>query len=245
MRRIAAVTVDLWDTLVQEHPGGSQKVASARIAKMGALLESSGIVHTEEEFKRAYAGTGDFLEMTWSKMRDVTSKDQVLFMLSCLDDKLAGKLEKHVLEDLESAYSEGILTNPPRLLPGAKEGLYDLKERGYKLGLISNTGRTPGAILRRVMGEMGIGEVFEVMTFSNETLVRKPAESAFRVTYERLRASPRACVHVGDDPEADIAGARAAGLHAIQILRRGIAESPLADDHASTLPEAVERIARL
>lgn len=242
MRRIAAVTLDLWDTLVQEYPGGSEKVARARIARMSELLGRSGVVHSLDELERAYARTGEFLEMTWSKRRDMPSRDQVLFMLSCLDDKLAGKLDRGVLAEIEDAYCAGILSNPPMLLSGAKDALSDLKDRGYRLGLISNTGRTPGSMLRTVMRDMGIAEYFDVMTFSNEILVRKPAESAFRLTLEKLKCAPKASVHVGDDPDSDIAGARAVGMRAMQVLRQGVMRSPLADGHVKSLHEVADVI---
>lgn len=242
MRRIVAVTIDLWDTLVQEVPGGSRRVAEARIAKIEEILARSGIAHSIDELEAAYEKTGAFLELTWSKRRDMTTRDQVLFMLSCLDDKLAGKLEKGVLADVEAAYAEGILVNPPIMLPGAREAVRSIKEHGYRLGLISNTGRTPGSMLRKVMGDMGIAEPFDTMTFSNEVLVRKPAESAFRLTLERLGSIPKASVHVGDDPDADVAGAQGVGMHAIQIVRKGARRAPRADACIESLIEVADRI---
>ncbi|MGQ9587419.1 MAG: HAD family hydrolase [Thermoplasmata archaeon] len=245
MRRIAAVTFDLWDTLIQEHPGGSVRVAELRCERIGAFLSSRGIVHSRDKIRQAYDETGSFLELTWSKRRDMPVRDHVLFMLNSMDNKLPTKLSKEDIARVEKIYVEGLLDNPPMLLPGARDALRRVRGLGYRIGLISNTGRTPGAVLRVLMNNMGILEFFDTTTFSNEILVRKPSPEAFRVTLDKLKAPPRAAVHIGDDSEGDVAGAKKAGMRAIQIVANGDTVSSLADDYAESLAQAVERIERL
>lgn len=245
MRKISAVTFDLWDTLIQEYPDRTEKVARARTEKIRELLEGKGILHTREQVQAAYIDTGKFLDLTWSKRRDMDTKDQVLFMLSSLDDKLAARLEREDLAEIERIYGSGLLENPPRLLPGAKDALRSVRARGYRIGLISNTGRTPGSVLRVMLGQMGILDFFDTTTFSNEILVRKPAESAFRVTLEKLRAVPKASVHIGDSEESDVRGAKIVGMYVIQVLSQGKLGSKLADAHVKSLDSVVDSIERL
>ena len=245
MRKISAVTFDLWDTLIQEYPDRTEKVARGRTDRIRELLERKGIVHSQAEIQTAYVNTGKFLYLTWSKRRDMDTRDQVLFMLSSLDDKLAARLEKEDLAEVERIYGSGLLENPPRLLPGAKDVLRSVSARGYRIGLISNTGRTPGSVLRVMLDQMGILDFFDTTTFSNEILVRKPAESAFRVTLEKLRAVPKAAVHVGDSEESDIRGAKTVGMYAIQILSKGETGSKLADAHVKSLDSVADSIERL
>ncbi len=245
MRKIAAVTFDLWDTLIQERPGGTEKVARLRINGIASILGGRGIVHDVDELESAYSETGEFLAMTWNKKRDMPVKDQVLFMLSSVDDKLASKLVQKELEDIERIYAESILDNPPMLLPGASDALRSVKERGYRIGLISNTGRTPGSVLRTMMGRMRIIEYFDTTTFSNETLVRKPSEGMFRVTLDNLNVIPKAAVHIGDDADSDIAGAKRVGMHAIHIIAAGKSPSKIADGHVKSLDQVIDRIEQL
>ncbi len=242
MKKIAAVTFDLWDTLIQERPRGTHEVAKARIADIVRILEASGFAHTEDELRLAYDNSAAFLDLTWSKRRDLTLRDQVLFLLNCVDGKLVGKLRGQELEAIEKAYAEGILKNPPMLLPGAKDALSAVKASGYRMGLISNTGRTPGSVLRMLMQDMGILQQFDVTTFSNELLVRKPEEAIFRRTLDGLRTLPKATVHVGDSPEHDIKGAKGVGMYAIQIVEDGLGGSDAADAHTSSLGEVLGRI---
>ncbi|HEX7391590.1 MAG TPA: HAD family hydrolase [Thermoplasmata archaeon] len=245
MKKIAAVTFDLWDTLIQENPGGSARVAGIRAERIGSILSSRGLMHTEDEILAAHEKTGQFLQLVWIKRRDMAVRDQVLFMLSSIDGRLAGKLTEQDLRDVEKAYTESLLDNPPRLLPGAKDALKDVRGKGYRLGLISNTGRTPGSTLRILMDRMGILGDFDVTTFSNEIMIRKPAEGAFKVTLERLRVVPKAAVHIGDDPESDVLGAKRAGMRAIQIVQSGGPMASQADRHADSLAGISELIERL
>lgn len=245
MRKITAVTFDLWDTLIQEHPGGSDKVARLRIDKIGKILAGRGATHSPEEIESAYQETGNFLALTWGKHRDMSARDQVLFMLSAIDSKLVSRISPMDIAEIERVYSEGILDNPPALLPGAKKALDEVKGAGYRLGLISNTGRTPGSALRVVMERMGILHHFEVTTFSNEIQVRKPAEMAFRITLDKLKVVPRAAVHVGDDAENDVGGAIRSGMRAIQITAEDEKPSAAADAKRANLNHLLEDIEKL
>lgn len=242
MRRISAVTFDLWDTLIQEYPGNSDKVSAIRIDRIWRVLSDRGMIHSRDEVQAAYLKTFDFLQLTWSKSRDVPVRDHILFMLSSIDSKLTGRLSKDDIAVIEKIYSEGILEHPPRLLPGAKEALKSIREKDYRMGLISNTGRTPGSMLRIVMDKLGILEHFDTTTFSDEILVRKPNELAFNITLEKLRAIPKAAVHIGDDSDKDVKGAKKVGMRAVHYVGNDESASKSADAHVSSLAQVLEAI---
>ena len=239
MRKITAVTFDLWDTLIQELPGGTDLVSRTRIDKIARALENAGRPHYIEEIEEAYRKTGTFLELTWAKARDMPVRDHVLFMLSCVECRLPSKLTADQFEDILQIYSDSILEHPPVLLPKARETLQTVHEEGYRIGLISNTGKTPGTTLRKLMDGWKILEYFEATTFSNEIMVRKPAEAAFRVTLEQLKALPKATVHIGDNGEHDIAAAKRLGMHAIHVIGRETQPSKVADGFVRSLDEVV------
>ena len=245
MRKVIAVTFDLWDTLIKEAPGGSERVGSLRIHGIADLLERIGRPHDIDEIEEAYTKTGTFLELAWDKARDMPVRDHVLFLLSCVECRLPGKMTNEDISEVERIYAESILEHPPELLPGAKDVLRAVSEKGYRLGLISNTGKTPGSTLRTLMGRMGILERFQVTTFSNEIMVRKPAEAAFKVTLEQLKTLPKAAAHVGDDPEKDIAAAKRLGMHAVQVMSHASAPADEADLRVQSLdgvPDALDSL---
>ena len=91
--------------------------------------------------------------------------------------------------------------------------LEDLRRRGLKLGLLSNTSRDLDAFV----AHHGI----DVDTFLTSRVhgKSKPHETIFRAMLEQLDVSPDVAVMVGDDPEDDFAGAYAVGMEAWLVDR--------------------------
>ncbi len=102
--------------------------------------------------------------------------------------------------------------------------LAQLKHMGWKLGLISNTGRTSGVYLRRVLQKHGVFELFDTFSFSDELGLRKPSPVIFEKTMNALGTRPGVSFHLGDNWEADVGGAQKAGLTPLWFCRNG--ESP-------------------
>jgi putative hydrolase of the HAD superfamily len=237
MKGIEAVTFDLWDTLIREEPGGSAKVASLRIGKIADILDSCGRPHGMERLEAAYSATGHHLEEIWSESRDVSVAYQVRFLLRRLDDDLPDSLDDDAIADIVSVYSDSMIQHPPRLLPGAEKALAEVRGSVPGMGLISNTGKTPGRVLRSVMDSLGILRFFDTTTFSDEMLLRKPAPAIFVKTLGDLGVAPRDAVHVGDDLLADIHGAKGVGMRAVHIA--GPSNDSDADARAGSLAEVL------
>jgi HAD superfamily hydrolase (TIGR01549 family) len=93
--------------------------------------------------------------------------------------------------------------------------LDDLRSRGLKLALLSNTGRD----LDEFVAHHGI-EVDAILT-SRVHGKTKPHEAIFRAILERLGVAADVSVMVGDDPTDDIAGAVAVGMQGWLVDRDG------------------------
>ena len=78
--------------------------------------------------------------------------------------------------------------------------MHTIRAHGLALGVISNTGRTPGRVLRRLLAATGFLPCFDVLAFSDEAVVRKPAAAIFRRVLDQTGVDPAGAVHVGDDP---------------------------------------------
>jgi HAD superfamily hydrolase (TIGR01509 family) len=148
---------------------------------------------------------------------------------------------------LADAYARPALLVPPALDEGARPALAQLRARGLALALVSNTMRTPGVALRKVLDRYGVLEYFAHTTFSDEVGIRKPDPEIFALTLRALRVDAAAAVHVGDDPILDILGARKAGLRAIQVTSASLkalgAQRPDAVVASlATLPDAIARL---
>ncbi|MGO5095860.1 HAD family hydrolase [Agathobaculum sp. LCP25S3_E8] len=102
------------------------------------------------------------------------------------------------------------------LRPGVKQMLETLRERGYKLGVISNTASLYSVF--DVLEGYGIRDYFSDVTLSSVTGYRKPHPSIFRIALRQMQARPEECAYVGDTLSRDVIGAKR--LHfgaAIQI----------------------------
>jgi len=132
-------------------------------------------------------------------------------------------------------------------VPGAAEAVRTLAGRGVRLGVISNTGRTPGVVLRRFLERHGLLRHFEVVTFSDELGLRKPEAEIFRRTLAKLGPElglePHEVAHIGDNPQADVEGARAVGMRTVHYAVGGQPGAAHADLVIADLTTLAERLA--
>lgn len=96
--------------------------------------------------------------------------------------------------------------------PHLVEMLNTLQQQGYLLGIISN-GR--GEFQTKAISGLGIQDYVDVMLISEIEGVRKPATEIFHRAMTRLGVSAQNSVFVGDNPDADILGAKSAGMRTI------------------------------
>lgn len=103
-----------------------------------------------------------------------------------------------------------------KLRPGVPEMLAALRERGFKLGIISNTCSLYSVF--DVLEQYGIREYFTDVTLSSITGYRKPHQQIFGIALRQMQSEPQNCVYVGDTRSRDILGAKCAGFGcAVQI----------------------------
>jgi len=113
-----------------------------------------------------------------------------------------------------------------------------LKDRGLRLGLISNWDRR----LVRLIDGLGLSGYLDSVVSSADIGLRKPDPRIFESACAELDVKPEEAAHVGDHHYADILGARAVGMHAVLIDRHGgeaapVGPRPLAD--LDTIEEAL------
>lgn len=99
------------------------------------------------------------------------------------------------------------------LHPRAKETLAELST-AFTLAIFSDSDGNKPTKLHR-LARLGIQDYFAAVFTSDDFGVNKPEPEAFRAVAARLGAAPSACVMVGDVPERDLAGAKAAGMHTV------------------------------
>lgn len=100
------------------------------------------------------------------------------------------------------------------LMDGAVELLTALKDRGIKLGLITN-----GSVISQYakIDRVGLRSYFDTIIVSDEVGCKKPDKKIFELAVTQLDVEPRACIFVGDHPINDVHGAREAGLQPVWL----------------------------
>lgn len=99
----------------------------------------------------------------------------------------------------------------------AAPALRELRERGLSLVAVSNWDCSLSAVLERC----GLGGLLDGAVSSAAAGARKPDPAIFEPALELAECSPDEALHVGDTPEEDVEGARAAGIRALLITRDG------------------------
>ncbi|MFB6309815.1 MAG: HAD family hydrolase [Salinirussus sp.] len=110
-------------------------------------------------------------------------------------------------------------------VPGVEELLSDLRER-YRLGLL-----TDGPVRAQYdkLDRLGWHNLFDAVVVTGELPAGKPDRRTFERILDELGVGPASAVYIGDNPEADIAGAADAGLVAVQVLDGDDEAAPAAD----------------
>jgi HAD superfamily hydrolase (TIGR01549 family) len=99
------------------------------------------------------------------------------------------------------------------LYPDIPQTLHALKQKGIKMGLISNVGQELAITRRPFLKENGILHFFDTIIFSVEVGVVKPEKAIFDLALREIgEGNPSSTMHVGDSPIEDVKGARNAGL---------------------------------
>lgn len=101
-----------------------------------------------------------------------------------------------------------------------------LRERGYRLGLLSNTWWA-AEWHNADLAAHGLAGLLDELVYTSDLPHSKPHPSVFREIASRLGVAPEACVMIGDRQIDDVSGARAVGMHA--IWRRNDSGFPISE----------------
>ncbi len=98
---------------------------------------------------------------------------------------------------------------------GLSETLQKLDERGFHLGMVSNTEWD----LRKILVRDQIDHFFKFVITSGEVGVQKPDPQLFHYAMAKAQVSPTQCALIGDSLNTDIKGAQAVGWYPIFLHR--------------------------
>jgi putative hydrolase of the HAD superfamily len=213
----------------------------------GLLLDYGGTLVEEVGFDPR-AGNEALLARAIRRREDVTL-EQVMARASKVDAEVAARRERFQLEtpwptltrlihdffgtnfadpmaELEMAFWKASVTTRP--MAGAREALEEFHRCGLRIGVVSNCSFGQD-VIRYELAKHGLAEHLEFTMVSAEYAVRKPHPLLFETAAARLGVDARDIWFVGDRLDADVAGAKAAGMTAVWFCPSIGEESDSAD----------------
>jgi putative hydrolase of the HAD superfamily len=207
---VQAVLFDLDDTLF-DHDGSARAALEAVrgchacFARMPfAELESAHGALLEELHREVMSGRLDLDAARQERFRR-------LFGAAGIDADAA------MAARAAAAYRERYLASRQAVRGAA--ALLPLVRARARVGVVSNNLRDEQEDKLR---HCGLAPFVDALVVSADSGMAKPDPRIFAIALERLESTPSASVMLGDSWEADIAGARAAGIRAVWFNRRGV-----------------------
>ncbi len=100
------------------------------------------------------------------------------------------------------------------LYDGVMDFLTQLRQRGKGIYLLSNAQTD---FTRPEIEMVGLTEYFDGIFISSEHQCKKPSPYFFRKLLTTYHLDERECVMIGNDPDSDVAGARAVGMDCLYL----------------------------
>lgn len=203
-----AITFDLWFTLIWLDKRIYEEYTAGRVRAIYDVIS------------RYYRGISwETILTTYNKTSNLRMilhpSDVISYILRELnivlnDDQFNEIVNKYVYA------SENVL---PYLNAEAPYVLDKLWKMGVKLGIITNTSFTSDS-LRKILGKLGIAKYFNIIISSCDVGVTKPNPEIFNLALKHLNVDKEKVIHVGDNYDDDIIGAKKVNIK--PILYRGL-----------------------
>lgn len=224
MPKMIAVTFDLWQTLLLDNRELGRARTQLRLEGTRKALEKFGEDYDVEHIREAYRSCYRHCHTVRAQNLDVTFREQVEIFISNINPGLVDRLPEELVQEILAAYSDAFFVHPPLAHADAFKVLTQARTSGLRIGLISNTGMTPGVAFRKFLDQHNLLGFFDTLTFSDEVKLAKPGEEIFLRTLRALGAQPSESVHVGDHVKNDVVGANQVGMRTVWI--EGFYEKP-------------------
>jgi putative hydrolase of the HAD superfamily len=212
---------DLWLTLIKSDPMFKQQRALYFHQNYNTLQKP--LEEVERIFRQVDLLGNSINEATGKNM---DAEELYLMVITQInDDQLY--LSDIDLPGLLAAMDELLMEHSPVLYSDdTTEVLSQLKQTGCTMSILSNTGFIKGAILRKVLQKLDIGQYFDFQLYSDEEGMSKPNKAFFELMLARISAitsvSLDEIIHIGDNPKADIWGAEAVGINSLLVNSNNI-----------------------
>lgn len=206
MQHIKAIGFDLFNTLITMQFYALKDA----LDRLTSSLRQNGFDIEHAAFVKAHSeAVLRFLEQTKRDGKEGHNRFWVSAALAKMGHEVPPD-DPHISTAVESYFSAFV--QYAELIPGTKEMLATVRQN-YRVGLLSNFTHPPAA--KEIISDLDLAPFFDVVLISGDLGYRKPHHSVFEELIDQLEIEKDQIAFVGDDPEADVAGALRAGLQPI------------------------------
>ena len=231
MARISVVLFDLGSTLLYFDGSLHELILEGR-QRLFQTLVNLGYTLDEDFIPAFRAGLHDYFHQRDVDFLEFTV-EQVLRQ-TLAEAGVKDVPHEHLRSALDGMYA--VTQTHWKLESDTMPVLAELKQRGYRLGLISNAADAVDA--RALLAQNGLESWFEQVLISAEVGYRKPHPHIFQMALDFFGVPPGQAVMVGDKLGADVLGAKNAGLATIWITRRANRSDNISHED-TILPDAM------
>lgn len=235
-----AIGFDLFNTLLTVHPDAMGEAQQRQMH----VLHQEGIQVEAGPFRDAYVEAAiKYLKAAHKEGKETHNRFWVADALDSLGHSVPP--EDPRIAKAVDAYFSAFYPNCT-LVPGTRELLGELSGR-YPLGMLTNFTHPPAVL--RIIELLELNPFFRTVLVSGELGYRKPHPYVFERLVEEMGVPAEEILFVGDDLEADVQGARNAGLQPVltTCVKDGnlaAAQTPLTPSQTDYPPD-VPRISRM
>jgi putative hydrolase of the HAD superfamily len=219
--RFEAVLFDAGDTLIRLSGSGETLLHRAAAALGVDTLDAERVA---DVWQRVLDRASTAEEM--AKGRDLSTTRHREVWIELYDSAGCADLAPGLSEQL---YELTVRADSWEAFPDTVPTLRALRERGLRVGVVSDTGFD----LRPALDHLGLSPYLDSVVMSFQYGVCKPAVSVFRTASEQLGVKPERTLMVGDNPLTD-SGAVAAGMY-VFLLPSPSADGPRGLGHILSL----------
>jgi putative hydrolase of the HAD superfamily len=143
--------------------------------------------------------------------------------------------------------------SPFDAVPQAEETLVELKQKGFKLGIVTNTTIAREKDVRRTLQQLGLESYFDFIVTSVDAGCEKPDRRIFSIALQALGIKADEAVMVGDRIAKDIVGGNRIGMmtilfkwnqHYPDTVTKQEEQPTFKIRHLKELPHVIDRIQR-
>jgi putative hydrolase of the HAD superfamily len=195
---VQAVVFDFYGTLTVHATAATRRKGADRVAEALGVAPDSFFDRLSATFtERATGRRGDLAQtLAWVAQGCGHEPSEEQLSAACAERRA-----------VETSFAE-------MLRPDAFATLSSLRERGLRLGVISDCTHE----LPEYWSRLSVAELVQAVVFSVLVGERKPHHSLYKLACDALDVAPVDVVYVGDGGSNELSGAQAVGMTAVKLL---------------------------